>query len=164
MAKVEVRSARNYGPRRPGLVCEDASLTHQEFARECDINEIMRKYEKHGILTHVREVQEQFIDVAGLPEDYHSALNYVRDVEALFATLPASAREAFQNDPSVYLDALQSDDPDVKDRLHEMGLITGHVPREPNPRAGPAPKAQEGAEAPAAEPEGGAPAPPAAAE
>ena len=35
------------------LYCEDVSLTKQSFKDECDINNIMNKWVKNGILTHV---------------------------------------------------------------------------------------------------------------
>ena len=63
------------------------SLTKQEFRKESDINEIMRKYKKTGVLPQVGPgIYGDFSSVT----DYQSALESVVKAERLFLSVPAA--------------------------------------------------------------------------
>ena len=96
------------------------SRTHQSFAAECDINNIMKKYEKTGLITHVKEYGRRYGDFLGAP-DYHTACNQVREAEEMFLTVPASVRAKFGNDPAQFLAFVQ--DEENRDAMREMGLL-----------------------------------------
>lgn len=102
------------------LECGDG-LTKQSFKDECDINNILKKYEKTGILEHRAKYEGQYADVTGTV-DYQTALNTVRDAEAAFMSLPASIRTEFENDPHEFLEFAQN--PENEEALIEMGLAT----------------------------------------
>ncbi len=100
------------------LAC-GATMTKQSFKDECDINNILKKYDKTGILEHRNKYEGQYADVTGVV-DYQTALNIVSSAEAAFMSLPASIRSQFQNDPHEFLAFAQ--DPENEDALIEMGL------------------------------------------
>lgn len=98
---------------------EEPSMAKQSFRDECDINNIMKKYEKTGLLDHVNQYQGQYADLTGIV-DYHTALNQVIAAEEAFMTLPAGIRSRFDNDPGNFLAFV--DDPNNEEEMIKMGL------------------------------------------
>lgn len=88
----------DYGPSR----------TKQEFAKQADINNIMRRFEKTGQLTHVRTYQGMYGDVS-TAGDYLAACQTVVDVTAMFNSLDSLIRKDFDNDPAKFLEAMAND-------------------------------------------------------
>lgn len=116
------------------------SMTKQSFKDECDINTIMARYEKDGVVTHVKEHEGQYGDFT-LGFDYHDAMNRVHAARDMFMSLPAGIRTKFDNDPGKFLDFVS--DPKNSDAMVEMGLkekapVPAAVPPVPVPDATPA--------------------------
>ncbi len=112
------------GYRPPPKVVLDAeyfgkSLTRQSEMAACDINNIMAKYEKTGVLPV--EGREAFYADVSMMGDYRSALENVRMADEAFMSLPAKVRSKFDNDPAGFLDFCS--DPANRDEMVEMGLI-----------------------------------------
>lgn len=106
------------------------SLTRQEFADECDINSIMARYETNGLLpSHVNPVSGQYLDLSDVP-DLRSAIDLMRNAEAAFMRLPASARREFDNDPVKFVEFAQSDNEENHAKMREWGLMEP-LPKEP---------------------------------
>lgn len=133
------------GPRNDGMAAHEPlpSMTKQEFAEECDINTIMRRYETTGQIDHVNRRQPQYGDFAS-SVSFHEAMNTVIAAEDMFAALPASIRDRFGNDPENLLKFL--DDPANKDEAIELGIVRAAEPEAPpqrveivNPAAPPPP-------------------------
>lgn len=97
------------------------SMTKQAFAEECDINNILKKYNKTGILPHLAKADPRYGDFSTVP-DYQDALNTVLHAQTQFAALPAHARDRFANDPSRFLAFAQ--DPTNNAELVAMGLAS----------------------------------------
>lgn len=93
--------------------------TKQSFAEESNINIIMRRYEKTGVLDHFNRHQGDYGNFLNAP-DYHTALNGIRAAETAFMELPAGVRSKFQNNPAAFLDFVQN--PDNLEEMVEMGL------------------------------------------
>lgn len=103
--KHKVRMPLDYdGPEYdPGISFDpDEGLTQQQFKDDCDINNIMKRYQATGVITHVNGRQPEFGDFSN-PIDFQSALNTVIEAEELFADLPATIRDRFANDPKELL-------------------------------------------------------------
>lgn len=100
-------------------VIEGESMTKQSFKDECDINNIMKRYEKDLLLEHVNRFQGRFGDFTGAVE-YHEACNIVMRAEEMFMALPATVRARFENDPAAFL-AFATDEKN-KEELYNMGL------------------------------------------
>jgi len=98
------------------------SLTHQSMAPECDINTIMRKYEKTGILEHRNNYEGTYGDFTQVPENYHESMNAVLDAQDMFQTLPATLRKRFHNDPGAFIEF--ANNPDNSEELIKLGLAT----------------------------------------
>ena len=119
MSKIPFRTA--YGERfRVPFSTDPRSLTHQSEAAACDINAIMAKYEKTGILEHRNTFSGQYGDFTDLPQDYHASMNAVLEAREMFDTLPAAVRRRFSNGPGVFLDFVA--DKSNGDELVRMGL------------------------------------------
>lgn len=101
------------------LECLDKSLTRQSEAAAADINNIMKQYDKTGMLPQV-SVEGLFADVSAMP-DYRTALDGVRVANEYFMQLPALVRAQFDNDAAKFLDF--AIDPANKPELIKMGLI-----------------------------------------
>lgn len=98
----------------------DDSLVQQSFKKECDINHILKKYQKTGLVDHVSQFNGKYDDVSqGL--DYHNALNVVLSAQAAFESLPSSIRKQFSNNPGEFLNFVEN--PANYDKMVEMGLI-----------------------------------------
>lgn len=117
------------------------SMTKQSHKQECDINLILKQYQKTGLITHITKNQPKYID---LPDqgDYQSSLQILREAENAFASLPAKVRDHFDNDAANFLAAF-NDDRQIP-FLREMGLLRplpaplGASPTSGTPEAPPA--------------------------
>jgi len=113
-----VRNA--YDRVRLGKSFAGASRTKQSFAKECDINNIMKRYEKDGVVNHFNRYGGMYGDFTGVPE-YREAVERVMRADAMFMSLPASIRTRFENDPGAFVKFVE--DPANKDELTKMGLV-----------------------------------------
>lgn len=109
------------------------SMTKQAFAAECDINNIMKRFEKDGILNHFNTFRGDYGDFTNCP-DYHEAQNKIILADSMFLTLPAKVRDRFQNNPGAFLEFVS--DPKNKDEMKSLGLLRDLPPPAP---ASPAP-------------------------
>lgn len=75
------------------------SMTQQQFKAECDVNNIMAKYRKTGLVTHLAKTQGNFGDFSTV-EDYQTSLDKVMRAQESFDHLPSELRNKFQNDPA----------------------------------------------------------------
>lgn len=103
---------------------EGPSAAKQAMAAECDINNIMGRYQKTGLLQHVNHMGGTY---DALPDeiDYHTAMNQVIAAQDAFASLPSSIRNRFANDPAGFLAFVQN--PDNLQEMREMGLAAPEV-------------------------------------
>lgn len=129
----------------PGYDCVGESKTLQTFKKDCDINFILKKYKKTGLLDHVSRFQGQYADLSE-PVDYLTAMQIVINADAMFNSLPADIRKKFDNDPAVFMEF--ADNPDNQEEMIELGLLPKPVPEsvqqsvvEPVPEPQPEPEA-----------------------
>ncbi len=93
--------------------------TKQAFAEETDINWIMRKYDKTGLVDHLAKHGGEYGFASSIT--LHEAMNVVARAEAMFADLPASARSRFEGDPGAFLDFVQN--PENQAEMLKLGLM-----------------------------------------
>jgi len=98
---------------------EDESRTQQHMLAETDVNNIMAKYQKTGILTHVARYAGEYGDFSGVP-DYKTGLEMVMAADEMFSSLPSSIRERFGNDPAKFINFATN--PDNIEDLRKLGL------------------------------------------
>lgn len=109
--------------KRVSLDCggPEASKTRQEFRDECDINTIMKKFERDGSVSHVAERRGDYGDFSDVV-DYQTAMNSLLDARAAFAGLPAKLRRDFDNDPGRFLDWFENP-ARTEEELRAHGLL-----------------------------------------
>lgn len=122
-------------PLRVTLDCLDVSLTKQSMSEECNINFIMRKYQKTGAIEHLKTHQGRYDEFE--PIEFHEAMNIVTTAQSMFADLPSSIRSKFQNDPGTFL--AFANDPDNAEAMVELGLANPAAPPPPPPAPAPEP-------------------------
>ena len=99
---------------------KEPSRTKQSFREECDINVLMAKYQKQGVISHVNPRQPVYADVtAALP--FQEALAVVQAAQAAFSQLPATVRSRFENDPGRFVEFCS--DPANLDEMGKLGLL-----------------------------------------
>ncbi len=103
--------------------------TKQSFKDECDINNIMAKYQKTGALAHVNTYQQQYGFATSV--DFSEAMRLVTTAQDMFDGLPSSIRTRFANDPGQFLDFVQNADNDAE--MQKLGLIAKKRPSESPP-------------------------------
>jgi len=106
MKTVFCRSAHNYdmdlASDQSGLKCLDASLTQQQFKEESDINTIVDRFMKSGVLPTPTNMP-QYVDYEGV-FDFQSAMNAVRAADENFMRMDAKIRARFNNSPQEFLE------------------------------------------------------------
>lgn len=100
-------------------VCQEKSLTRQSDLEGSDINAIMKRFEKTGVLPlDTREAL--FTDVSGIGS-YRDALEVIQRAQEGFLALSPAIRERFGNDPVAFLDF--TSDPKNMAELTAMGVL-----------------------------------------
>lgn len=100
--------------------------TKQCFRDECDINNIVNRFTKAGVLppAPINGVYGDFSEIGS----YQEALMKVQQVDDMFDALPAKLRSRFDNNPALFLDFI--DNPDNHDELVKLGLVEANKPVE----------------------------------
>jgi len=109
---------------------DELSLTKQSFAAECDINNIIKRYQKTGVIEHEKQYQGRYEDFSNV-RSYQDSLNSLFEAQESFMSLPSSVRKRFDNDPGLFLDFVH--DEKNLDEMISMGLakkIPEKVPSE----------------------------------
>ena len=102
------------------------SKTKQSFLAECDINNIMAKYQKTGAIAHANRNAAHYDFATSL--DFTEAMRLVVTAQDMFDGLPSSIRTRFANDPAQFLDFVQ--DADNEKEMRKLGLIPEEQPPE----------------------------------
>lgn len=122
MKKVFIRTPYNYDVMKAsikgGLACPEITRTQQQFAEEADINNIVGKFLKTGLMPQgaVAPSYAMFEDVF----DFQSAQNALIAAEKSFMAVPAEIRKRFDNDPQLYLEFC-TDEKNLEE-MRTMGL------------------------------------------
>lgn len=104
---------------------EEPSLTQQSFKDECDLNILLKRYKKTGVLNHVRMHEGDYANLIEI--DYHSALNQINTAKESFDSLPSEIRRDFNESPAEFIAFVSN--PENEDQMREYGLLqTFEVP------------------------------------
>ena len=95
------------------------SMAVQAEKDACDVNKIVERYDRTGVLTHARELKGVYGDFTQA-NDFKSAMDIIMDAESAFMALPSDLRTMFDNDVSKYFEFVNN--PDNLDVLHNLGL------------------------------------------
>lgn len=97
----------------------EQSKTQQQFAAECDINTILRKFHENGIQPHLQSSQAEYGFAPN--ESFFESMLLVKQGEETFRNMPAKIRAHFENDPGLFLDATQ--DETRRQEFVDLGLL-----------------------------------------
>lgn len=95
-------------------------LTDQSMKNACDINCIIERYRKTGMLPHMAKKVEQYLDVSLVPS-FELAHDLVVKAREEYEQLPAIIRNAMGNDPRNLASFVS--DPSNKEMLIKYGLF-----------------------------------------
>ncbi|MTH46052.1 hypothetical protein [Intestinirhabdus alba] len=119
--KLKFYSRYNY-PQREGITFTEPTRTQQQFARESDINEIVRRAITTGdTAVFTPDQRAEFYDCTSF-DDYQSSVNLLNGINDDFFTLPADVRREFADDPGKYIQFVVN--PENFDRCVELGIFT----------------------------------------
>lgn len=161
------RTTRKDGSLRIQQVFRGQGRTKQEFVKECDINFIMQKYTRTGVLPELIKTDPKYGDFSSAP-DFREAQDIIAHANEQFAALSSRQRERFGNDPARFLefvaDGENSDEmaklgfmkPEAVERVKQARSTSGNaVPVEERRIKEEAPKAKAGGDRqPKAKPQG----------
>lgn len=116
--------------RKPNSSCSPLggfgeSMTQQSDLPQSDIHNIVKQFERTGILNHDAKYQGTYGDFGSMP-DYKEAQDLIADAKSMFNELPATVREEHANDPSRFLAWIQ--DPKNREAIQEKGFSIDHLP------------------------------------
>ena len=117
----EFKTIYNY-KQMDGVRNNSPSLTQQQFKDECDINKIMDRYLRTGVLSDPLQNRgtPKYGDYADIG-DYMDHMNKVVEANEMFEALPASIRKRFNNNPGELIDFVMNDD--NRKEAEFLGLI-----------------------------------------
>ncbi len=98
--------------------------TKQSFKNECDINQIMAKYQKTGAISHFNKHKGDYAFATS--HDFSSAMRLITTAQDMFNGLPSTIRNRFANDPAQFLNFVQ--DSDNEEEMKKLGLVPGQLP------------------------------------
>ena len=104
----QIKVRNRFTTERVATKVDPSSMTEQHHKDTCDINKIMARFVKTGVIDHVKTYSGQYGDVTA--NDFESAMNLIAEQKTIFYELPAEARAAFDNDPVQYLALMETDE------------------------------------------------------
>lgn len=107
---------------RPGRTDKDGNLiyvTEQAHLKECDVNLIIKKFDKSGVIDHVSKFEASFGNLSGI--DFKDAQDLIINANNQFDKLPPKIRRHFKNKPENLLTFME--DENNREKAIELGLI-----------------------------------------
>lgn len=98
----------------------DKKLVDQSHKNMCDINIIMERYRKTGMLPQFREKIPYFVDNTGI-KSIEEAHELVNEANYLFEQIPSHIRKLMDNNPANLVDFIKN--PENIDVCTKYGLI-----------------------------------------
>ncbi len=119
--KVSKQEIRNF-LKKPGKHDGDGNIqytTEQSHLDQCDVNKIIRKYDRDGIITHVSRFEAKFGDMTGM--DFKTMSDKIANAQSMFNELPVEIRNRFDNNPENLLTFME--DPENREEAIKLNII-----------------------------------------
>nr|WAE43468.1 MAG: internal scaffolding protein [Microviridae sp.] len=128
---MEPRTTANPPTDKPTSYPILGNRTQQQFLQDCDINVIIARYHKTGVLPE--RAGQPFFGNFTNGTDFTERQNEIAEANAAFNMLPGWVRKRFQNNPANLLQFLS--DEENRDEAIKLGLINKPVktPEGPTP-------------------------------
>jgi len=104
-----------------GIDC-GPGLTEQSHKDECDMNYILRNYQRTGFIRHATAQSGRYDDISA--QDFQQAIFLVKSAQEQFDGLPANIRSRFHNDPASFLGFVQN--PANEQEMRSLGILQGN--------------------------------------
>jgi len=106
--------------KRVQIKFKQESKTEQSHMAALNVNKIVAKYQKTGLLPNRQGKEPMYGDFTGI-EDFHTCQNRIVEAKRDFMSLPSDIRERFHNDPGELVQFIN--DPDNIEEARELGLL-----------------------------------------
>lgn len=114
------------GKLKVSLECKDETMTQQQYKKEQDIKEIIKKYGATGLLNkNIMANDPKFDDVSNII-DYQDAANKIAKAQQEFDQMPHELKEKFNYNPAKLLDFLNKSE-NLQEAI-ELGLVNKVTP------------------------------------
>ncbi len=98
----------------------DTVYTTEQFHKnECDVNQIISKYDRTGLISHISRFEGKFGDTT--EADFKTAMDLVTRSQTMFMELPNHIRKRFKNSAKDLLKFME--DPDNRQEAITLGII-----------------------------------------
>lgn len=104
----------------------------QSFKQRCDVNRIVKNYERTGVIDHGVTAVGRFLEISE-NLDFQHAMNVVIAAQDAFAALSPELRRRFDNDPAQFVAFVG--DPANQQEAESLGLVDKPAPAEAPPAA-----------------------------
>lgn len=106
------------------------SKMQQHLVAETDINRIISKYNKTGIITHIARAKKVYGDFTEL-KDVAEAMDTTTKAQAVFESLPAELRNKFGNSIPGFFEYIH--DPNNREQCEQWGIFEKQQNNTPTP-------------------------------
>lgn len=104
------------------------SKTQQHFEKEADVHNIIKAYDRTGLIANVNKGVAQYGDFSEVNE-YRECLDFVNRATSNFAELPSEIREKFGNNPGEFFEFATN--PENEKAMVELGLANAEPVENP---------------------------------
>ncbi len=94
--------------------------TKQEFKDECNVNNILKQYDKTGVIEHLSNHEGFYTEVNDV--DFQQAQDIIADGNSMFEGLPSGIRKKFDNAPEKFLEFMH-DESNIDEAI-KLGLVS----------------------------------------
>lgn len=109
------------GRRKIEKVFTDKTRTQQNYKEDSDVNNVMKRFNRTGVLTTGMQGNRQPMFGNFTSMDFQSMMNTLVDAQQAFAMLPSRIRGRFKNDPYQVVRFVEN--PDNYDEAVRLGLL-----------------------------------------
>jgi len=127
--KVTIRKAYTGRERTPLDFGDEVSRTEQHHKESVSVQNILKQYDKTGIVNHVARAKAEYGDFTEVNE-YQESLNRIIHANNAFEALPSGVRKKFNNDAGEFFEFATN--PENLGELRELGLAKP-APQEAQP-------------------------------
>lgn len=103
------------------------SMTKQSMMAECNINFIIDRFQKTGMIEHEKKYEGDYGEFDSI--DFHEAMNIVAEAKSMFETVPSNVRKQFNNDPGEFLNFVRNKENEPE--MAKLGLLDPSYALEP---------------------------------
>jgi len=108
-------------PEPKGTINLEPSMTQQQFAESANINSIINKYRKTGVMPVVpKNTQPIYGDFTGIKE-FQEAQGVIAHATQQFEELPKNIKDRFHNDPSELLEFCSNEE--NRPEAERLGIV-----------------------------------------